>query len=350
MKGPTLEHVEPRSVHRLTYSTHIIGAKFMSSMSLIDLDPELLLQAIEMLSAKHQASAAQVCKLFAILVHETARTTSFIASAVGPLKGAMQELNPRLEAQPTLGILFSEDEYAGSNTELTTFAKKLPYHLELIGGQMMVVAGTDAAGTLVQTERRRSADEPSVALHLGRFPEATCQSFIIDPAKGHFRAQLEAQGCLEPGWKVFLLVSLYNGTPGLVDLLQTAHPSAAIIGGFASGDSLYRVRHQEVESLGSGLVGMMFKGNVPLAAFVSRGARGLGEGPLTFGSGDVEAAAADDEGKGLDADGVPPQLLTHLTGCDGKREAALKALIDVINSSPHTQGLSIGVAEGRGMG
>jgi hypothetical protein len=39
-------------------------------------------------------------------------------------------------------------------------------------------------------------------------------------------------------------------------------------------------------------------------------------------------------------------LLTHLTDAHGKREQALKAIMDVIHSSPHTQGLSMGLAEG----
>ena len=327
-------------------------------MTILDLDPELLLHAIEYLSAKHQARAAQTCKLFAILVHEVARTTSFLASAVGPLSSTLQELDPRLESMPTLGILFTEDDYAGDSSDLDAFAKKLPYHMDLVGGQMMVVAGTNAAGELVQTERRRRTDASSVALHLGRFPEATCKSFVIDPRQGDYRDQLQAQGCLTGEWKVFLLVSLYNGTPDLVETLQEAHPGAAIIGGFASGDTLFRVRHRRAEVMDRGLVGLMFAGNVPLAAFVSRGARGLGEGPLTFGTADVENVGAGDnddaeeeeEEEGAAMAGGRPQLLTHVTDAEGRREAALKAIIEVINSSSQTQGLSLGVADGPGEG
>ena len=241
-------------------------------MNILDLDPELLLHAIKFLPAKHQAAATQSCKLFAILVHEISRTTSFLASAVGALSSTLLELETRLEAQPTMGIVFSEDNYHTNSTELAAFAANLPYHLELVGGQMEVVAGTNAAGELVQTERRCVTDLPTAALHLGHFPEATCKSFVIDPRQdGSFREQLQAQGCLDDGWKVFLLVSLYdNDTPDLVEVLQGAHPQAAIIGGFASGDSLFRVRRHQVEALDRGLVGLMFKGNVPLAAFVSR--------------------------------------------------------------------------------
>ena len=52
----------------------------------------------------------------------------------------LDELSPRLEAQPTMGILFAKDDVP--DTELKTLANRLPYHLECVGGHMSVVVGT----------------------------------------------------------------------------------------------------------------------------------------------------------------------------------------------------------------
>ena len=55
---------------------------------LLDLDPELLLVAVQFLPAADQGRAAQACKLLAILVHEIGRTKSFMVGAVAPIDGA----------------------------------------------------------------------------------------------------------------------------------------------------------------------------------------------------------------------------------------------------------------------
>ena len=77
---------------------------------LLDLDPELLLVAVQFLPAADQGRAAQACKLFAILVHEIGRTKSFMVGAVAPLDGLVKRsLADHLGAAPTMGILFSQE-------------------------------------------------------------------------------------------------------------------------------------------------------------------------------------------------------------------------------------------------
>lgn len=56
------------------------------------------------------------------------------------------------------------------------------------------------------------------------------------------------------------------------------------------GAQLWRIRRGELEHCDGGLVGVAFDGNVPVEAFVSRGARRLGA-PLRFESGDCKLAA-----------------------------------------------------------
>lgn len=288
-------------------------ASVAPSMNVLDLDPEHLLLGFETLSAREQATAKATCKLFYILIDEIGRTTSFLTSAVGQLSGVVGELSPRLEAKPSMGILFSKDDVAAG--DLKKLARKLPYHIEMVGGHMSVVAGTDAAGNLVQSNSvcphaRSPAHE--VALTLGRFPEATVRSFSVDMRKGSWRTQLEQQGVLTPGWKVFLLVSLLRETAEIVSLVQATHPDAAIIGGFATGDAVYRVKERNVESISEGLVGLMFSGNVPLAAFVSRGARSVADTPtFTFGADDLEVI---DTGSDGCACAAPPTASPSIPG------------------------------------
>lgn len=311
-------------------------------MHLFDLDPELLLSAMESLSARDQARAAQSCKLLAVIVHEIGRTTSFMVGAVAPLKGLMKEcLDEHLSAAPSMGILFSTEPV--KKKELTELAEQLPYNCEMVGGHMSVVAGTDAAGALTQTSERGSQND-EVGLQLGRFPEATVKSFAITGGS-NWQAQLSAQGMLEPGWKVFLVAARHRSTHSIVDALQAAHPKAAIIGGMATGECLYRVRQRCVEELDEGVVGLMFSGEVPLVAFVSRGARALGEAACTFGEGDIETDADPDDHL------ASQQVLTHVTDAGGARNKALNAAITAVNEAGHGgQGICLGLSANVGDG
>ena len=316
------------------------------TFSLVDLDPEILLQALEHLPAKSQAAARRTCKLFYVLIDEIGRTTSYLTSAVSSLSSVVSDLAPQLEAQPTLGILFAKDDVPDGKLE--QLSKSLPYHFELIGGHMSVVAGTTSSGTLVQTNMRTADSSHEVALQLGRFPEAKVQSFAINPSMGSWRSQLEACGALTAGWKVFLLVSLFRETDAVVEALQAAHPDAAIIGGFATGRSLYRIHRHQVQCLDHGLVGLMFSGNVPLAAFVSRGARALTDAPYQFAADDLHLIQDREEDGEEQPEDNATQVLTHVTsGETGERQSALTAAIDNLNRGGSAGGgLCIGLADG----
>ena len=315
---------------------------------LFDLDPELLLVALEGLCARDQARARWTCKLFYVLLDEVTKTASYLVSAVGPLERVYAELSPRLEAQPTLGVLFSMADM-GNETSLAKLAKQLPYHLEAVGGHMDCVAATDDSGSLIHTVTNRSSRMRDVALSLGAFPEATVKSFAVDASNSDWRAQLQAEGALAPGWKVFLVVARHRDTDDIVQALQRAHPEAAIIGGMATGRRLYRLKRQRAEALDAGVVGLMFSGNVPLAAFVSRGASPLGTGAFTFDGGDLRDIGVHPDTKG------PVQMLTHVTtqgaGESGgaERTSALQAAIDAMHSS-HSGGLCMGLAPTAGEG
>ena len=285
--------------------------------------------AVQFLPAADQGRAAQACKLLAILVHEIGRTKSFMVGAVAPLDGLVKRsLADHLGAAPTMGILFSQQ--ALQKKALVDLAESLPYQMELVGGAMSVVAGTDPSGALTQTNLQRTQQRSlDVGLTLGRFPEATVKSFCI-PGGRDWEAQLEAQGMLQEGWKVFLVIARHRATADIVERLQSAHPKAAIIGGMATGETLYRIRQREVQELDEGVVGLMFAGDVPLAAFVSRGARGLGDAPFTFGPDDLEDVVVDDGPPTFapddhEEDGPPTlalptgrvQILTHVTDAEG---------------------------------
>ena len=262
-----------------------------------------------------------------------------MVGAVAPLDGLVKRsLADHLGAAPTMGILFSQQ--ALQKKTLVDLAESLPYQMELVGGAMSVVAGTDPSGALTQTNLQRTQQRSlDVGLTLGRFPEATVKSFCI-PGGRDWEAQLEAQGMLQEGWKVFLVIARHRATADIVERLQSAHPKAAIIGGMATGETLYRIRQREVQELDEGVVGLMFAGDVPLAAFVSRGARGLGDAPFTFGPDDLE-----DDGPPTDPGRV--QILTHVTDAEGSRRTALEAVMEGVHKSGGGGGgICIGLAEG----
>ena len=150
------------------------------------------------------------------------------------------------------------------------------------------------------------------------------KSFCI-PGGRDWEAQLESQGMLQEGWKVFLVIARHRATADIVEKLQETHPKAAIIGGMATGETLYRIRQREVQELDEGVVGLMFAGDVPLAAFVSRGARGLGDAPFTFGPDDLQPIW---EGSKIEG-----QMLTHVTDAEGSRRTALEVVMEGVHKS-----------------
>jgi len=317
---------------------------------LLDLDPEIILCCLEYLPASGQARARRACKLLYVIVDEIQRTTTFMVGGLGPLGSVIKsDLEPHIEAQPTMGILFSKEEL--SKADLTGLAAQLPHHLELVGGHMSVVVGTDAAGALVQSNNvcphaRGASAANTVGLTLGRFPLANVRSFAVDArARDGKTEQLRAEGALEPGWKVFVVIARDRDPNGIVEALQQAHPAAAIIGGIATGDTLYRSRKGAVQLIEEGVVGLMFSGDVPLAAFVSRGARGLGESAFRFGPADVDDYVHKDRDTPM---GEPGQILTHVTKADGARSTALEATMEVLREAGQGGGFSLGLADGDG--
>ena len=55
---------------------------------------------------------------------------------------------------------------------------------------------------------------------------------------------MRGEGALDTAeeWKVFLVIARHRAVAEVVDELQAAHPTAAVIGGVASGHQLVRVR------------------------------------------------------------------------------------------------------------
>jgi len=142
-----------------------------------------------------------------------------------------------------------------------------------VGGEVDTLLGTRHDGTLPGRSTRGGC-----ALTLGAFPEAAVDSFAIEIKSGTsptLPAQLEACSCLKAGWKVAVVLSCGRGTNRMqqaVQVLQAAHPEAAIIGGLATGDWLLRAHEHKVKVLRHGIVGLLFRGNVPLTALVCKAA------------------------------------------------------------------------------
>lgn len=59
----------------------------------------------------------------------------------------------------------------------------------------------------------------------------------------------------------------------LLESLQLAHADAAIIGGIASGGGAVLASRHHVERVSNGVVGLIFRGNVPLRSLICREGR-----------------------------------------------------------------------------
>ncbi len=326
-------------------------------LALLDLDPELLVAVVQNLDVRSQCRVLHTCKLLALCVVEMQRTTSFLASGLASITCAAETLRPQLEATPTVGLCFTVKEIGGGGrpptAHLLALARSLPPELELVGAHTGIVTGTDASGELRQSNAvcphsRSETGENECAMTLGRFPEARVSSFAVDGGRSDWHAQLEVQGVLRGGaagddaagepWKVIVLLARHRETGAIIEALQRAHPAAAIIGGVAGGEQVFRLCRRRVEFYDEGVVGLCFGGNVPISAFTSRGARPIGDTPFTFGPEDILSlpdnadAAAALGASGAEPAGAEPaggetgtQLLTHLRDSDGQRWPALRA-------------------------
>jgi len=209
-------------------------------LHLLDLDADLLVHTLSFASARGQATARAVCKLFALCVAQVEQSSPYLASSIGEGAQALDDISPRLTVAPSVGLLFCAA--AQSVTGLDALAARLPSTLHLVGAQTQQLVGTPGGGAPVSHKRHgdpgvlRSPAQPldtlslAAALSLGHFPEAEVASFAIDK-NSNWEEQLQAQGALRGDWKVILVVSRHNSTDDIVSALQAAQPGAAIIGG-----------------------------------------------------------------------------------------------------------------------
>ena len=243
-----------------------------TSFRILDLDLEIVSVILHTLVAHDQAAAVRVCKLFALIIGEADKERSFLSSASADgLHELMAALQPKLVAPPSLGILFANGHSGTSKAELRKLVRALPPRMHLVGGAAMTVVGVDPTRSVFCSNARGGGS--SIALTLGHFPEAEAGSFFVKP--GSIESQLTEHGALEPGWKVFVVMAVggmgHRSVQDVLTQLSDAHPDAVIIGGFATGRWLCRAHAHRLEVITSGVVGMMFRGNVPLTALVCKG-------------------------------------------------------------------------------
>ena len=269
---------------------------------LLDLEPDVLLLCLTHLKAFDVVHVAMTCKLFAILCAEHLSQTPFLASCVAPgIMEAYEKLQPECIAPPTVGILLSVETLIRGNGKpigaLSELTRSLPPIAHVLGCTThRVVTTTDGHVHMAEPHT-----DSSTALQLGRFPEATVGSFALDFSTGPLSALELQHGSvppsvnaaalvrealrsapgrpLEPGWKVFVLMPCGEAVrlaELVINALQTAHPEAAIIGGIVTGDRLFRAHAGIVEVLENGVGALMFGGNVPLTALISRGVTPIG--------------------------------------------------------------------------
>ena len=248
---------------------------------LLDLDNEAVALSLSFLSVRDAARATAVCKLFALLVGEHHKDSTFLTSAVATSVAELQTaMAPKLASPPSFGVLFSNpdgDARSGSRRrrDIAALVRSMPPHARMIGGEVDTLLGTTPDNEMSV----RRAD--GFAMSLGAFPEADITSFIgesprTNESQAPLQQQLVEQGAFEPGLRILVLIlcGRVAGFPLLLHALQQAHPEAAIIGGLATGGWLMHARAHDVRFIRSGVVGLGFKGNVPLHALVCRSKTG----------------------------------------------------------------------------
>merc|ERR1712166_949004 len=248
-----------------------------STLQIALLDLELVALCLCSLPAHDQARAVCSCKMFAVLVCEfQAETTFLISSTVTTDTDLLLELAPRLRAPPTAGIFFANSGRVETRKSVTKLVRSLPPAMHLVGSEVDTLVGTTSNGKL------KVCDTSGFSITAGAFPEAQVGSFMIDVASlksepddinEYIQQQLEPQDVLRAGWKVMVVMSAGAGSNLLDDLLphlQNAHPDAAIVGGIVTGKWLLHSHAHKVQFIRHGVVGLMFRGNVPLTALVAQ--------------------------------------------------------------------------------
>eukprot|EP00930_Biecheleria_cincta_P072546 TRINITY_DN59927_c0_g1_i1.p1 TRINITY_DN59927_c0_g1~~TRINITY_DN59927_c0_g1_i1.p1 ORF type:complete len:407 (-),score=75.86 TRINITY_DN59927_c0_g1_i1:202-1422(-) len=238
--------------------------------ALLDLDTGFLSSCLSRLAAHSQGASVCACKHFAVIVSELRQESTFLKSAVTEdVDATLAELTPKLVSPPSVGVLFAGSRLSANSEERSAALKKLvcslPPAIHLIGGHARTLVGTCPDGTL------SVRPDDGFALTLGSFPEADVKSFVVKSSHccSHqdMLDQLQSQGAMDEGWKVIVVMTTCSCCD-LLELLQTTHPKAAIIGGVVEGNWMVRAHCHRVQVVRDGVVGLMFRGNVPLSAVV----------------------------------------------------------------------------------
>lgn len=238
--------------------------------AILDLDTGFLSSCLSRLAAHAQGASVCACKHFAVIISELRQESTFLKSAVTEdVDTALAELAPKLVSPPSVGVLFAGSSHAANSEERRADLKKLvcslPPAIHLIGGHAKTLVGTCPDGSL------SVRPDDGFALTLGAFPEADVKSFVVKSSRCCSQQdmidQLQSQGALDEGWKVIVVMTTCSCSD-LLDLLQITHPKAAIIGGVVEGNWMVRAHCHRVQVVHDGVVGLMFRGNVPLSAVV----------------------------------------------------------------------------------
>lgn len=245
--------------------------------SILDLDAGFLSSCVYNLDVRTQGAVLCACKLMAVIVNEVRQESTYLESAVtADVDSSLADLLPKLIAPPSMGLMFSTGRLFDTEEERRAAIKKLacslPPAAHLVGGEVGTLVGTCPDGSLAV---RRAPRDQGFALSLGSFPEADVSSFVVKvPEQGSSRQeitdQLQEQGALNEGWKVIVVMALCD-CDELLEVLQEKHPDAAIIGGIMNGRWMVRMHAHRIHVVHHGVIGLMFRGNVPLSALVSQG-------------------------------------------------------------------------------
>lgn len=270
--------------------------------ALTEFSRDMIVAALDLLSAADLSAAAASSRLLLLLVREVQRKPS-IVTEVGLPNDVCSALKRRLAATPTLGFVFGTGDLKDGSLA-RVLSTSLPPGCHIIGArsqelQALVLDEDPAASpgeALVATPPRATSlrhvagnrrEAGKVTLMLGSFPDAIAQSFFLSlelcselcgaDGDGAALAILQERRLpVGPEWKtIVLIVSSVTmqqriDPERIVKAFQRGSRSTAVIGGIAEEQILLHSRvHTRVKD--SGIVGLALRGDVPLTALVSRG-------------------------------------------------------------------------------
>ena len=172
-------------------------------VTLLDLEPDVLLLCLEHVGARGLGRVATVNKFFSILCAEHASHAPFLASTVAACLGAAHAaLESQCAAAPSVGLFFSSEPLVQASGSKTTFSKELKKMASALPPAAHVVGcNTHRIVTTQRDAVESGGTDKTVALQLGRFPEATVSAVaVITHSNGAVRAPLGRQliGCARP--------------------------------------------------------------------------------------------------------------------------------------------------------